>query len=660
MVLPQLLSVSCFQQNCHHTTETQTRFEKNRMDQWGNIHAGENVTYISSVKYFCTDITLPLTEIDAVCTNCTSSVFISSVINGTIPPLSFTNFNFFNEIYMSNIGIENILPAAFNSLNHLKILDLSKNKISRVPDGLLNSLTDLTVIDFSSNMLENMNKHFLTGLKNLQLLNLSCNHLINFDAYTFYNTNNMKIDLSFNRLTKFNFESLSSSVQYCNLSHNRISEIMGCFSDVNIIKLDNNRLKNVTINSCDKKSSKIVELHLGFNLLTKLTNGGFDNATSLKYLYLENNNISVLQPDIFGELYFLEVLNLSNNHLSNFQHGVFDHVQNLRRLDLSSNDLWTTKRYFHSLSSLQELDLSNNHLNILDSSQLILDLPALKSISIDGNKLFCEELITIIQIFKRSNIMVQPGPTKSSSNINGIACNSSNTLEVSSTGIYKSEESILFGIKHLLEKYENDEKSMLNFFKSGFSESNFYKYLETFRRDDSQRFNETDIVNYFNKSFKNAKFFKFFEDFKQPIVLNNSVIDYFNKGFQSSNFVKYLERFQKTYYSFCENFGNSIFYNFFNQDFKNTYFYKYFENVTTPPQIVSHIEKENSNFGKLVNLSEVENYQDNYYGILIVFVILQTMLVFASTVSAIISLKLYYVLSKTNTRQKDQVELIES
>lgn len=325
---------------------------------------------------------------------------------------------------MRGVGIKDIWPLAFGGLSQLKHLYMSWNEITYIFDGLFSALANLETLEISFNKLKNLNRNSLMGLNSLQVLILSHNRIMEFDVNFLYTTKKIQLDVSFNNLTKFHIKNFTGSFQKLNLSHNEISEFSGSLSMLEIVKLDHNKLSTIDNITCNDNSSVISELNLSHNFLTDLPNASFFHSLhTLQFLYLDSNNLSNLQTDIFGKLQSLKSLNLSNNHFKEFQHGIFEHVENLEFLDLSRNNFTIMKRYFHTLSKLKELYLSDNHIQFLDSSQMIVDLPSLKQISVDGNRLSCDNLINIVQDFKKINASVSRGVVESFSNVHGIACN---------------------------------------------------------------------------------------------------------------------------------------------------------------------------------------------------------------------------------------------
>ncbi|TGG93091.1 MAG: hypothetical protein ERJ67_04885, partial [Aphanocapsa feldmannii 277cV] len=100
--------------------------------------------------------------------------------------------------------------------------------------------------------------------------------------------------------------------------------------------------------------------------ITSLSSGDFDGLTSLKYLYLYNNDLSSLPEDIFSGLSNLKQLELDNNNLSSLPEDIFSGLSKLQYLWLHNNDLSSLPEdIFDGLSDLEYLYLHNNDLSSL-------------------------------------------------------------------------------------------------------------------------------------------------------------------------------------------------------------------------------------------------------------------------------------------------------
>ena len=100
-------------------------------------------------------------------------------------------------------------------------------------------------------------------------------------------------------------------------------------------------------------------------------------------MYLERNELMVIEPGTFHGLASLKDLHLSSNRLSSID-GVIDGLDDLRTLTLASNDIATiAPATFTNLTGLTHLDLSSNRLSSIDGR--VDDLRNLATLELDNN-----------------------------------------------------------------------------------------------------------------------------------------------------------------------------------------------------------------------------------------------------------------------------------
>lgn len=109
-------------------------------------------------------------------------------------------------------------------------------------------------------------------------------------------------------------------------------------------------------------SNALVQIYLGNNLITVLSPDIFANVPNLEVLNLENNPISTVEPGkIFPNLKNLFTLNLSNCRLDTIPTNLFDNLENLHDLDLSGNYFkGLDGRAFRNMKNVTALRLENN------------------------------------------------------------------------------------------------------------------------------------------------------------------------------------------------------------------------------------------------------------------------------------------------------------
>ncbi|XP_054656538.1 leucine-rich repeat and transmembrane domain-containing protein 2 isoform X2 [Dunckerocampus dactyliophorus] len=106
-----------------------------------------------------------------------------------------------------------------------------------------------------------------------------------------------------------------------------------------------------------------------------------------RFLSLANNKLASLGASALANLSSLEELDLSNNYLDNLPVGLFRDMINLTKLTLYNNSLTVMdKDLFQGLGGLQSLDLSLNGLASVPLG-LLDELQSLRWLSLAGNRL---------------------------------------------------------------------------------------------------------------------------------------------------------------------------------------------------------------------------------------------------------------------------------
>ena len=136
---------------------------------------------------------------------------------------------------------------------------------------------------------------------------------------------------------------------------------------------------------------KLEYLVLNHNYLTSV-DSVFQNLTNLRYLGIEDNDISTITVDTFRGLHNLEKLDFDKNQISKFEpgcfvdlvkmwglgleyaavrvleRGIFKNLPKLRKLDMRYGLLQTLKPgCFENMTNLRDIDLKENKIEILES-----------------------------------------------------------------------------------------------------------------------------------------------------------------------------------------------------------------------------------------------------------------------------------------------------
>lgn len=196
-------------------------------------------------------------------------------------------------------------------------------------------------------------------------------------------------------------------------NHSRLTSLQLKFNEISTIDVD-----------LLKALSNLKELDLGNNKIVAVTTELL-NAPNLEMVNLDANSNITISEDAFAGLTQLTELSLSSVRLVTFPFK-FNSGNNLRKLDLSVNDFTALQHgYFRHLKkleelslalclklekielgafapllSLEELDLSTNHLKAIDFDVFLPSMPGLESLRLSNNRL--SELTTSVdRLFPR-------------------------------------------------------------------------------------------------------------------------------------------------------------------------------------------------------------------------------------------------------------------
>ncbi|KAL8211310.1 hypothetical protein R6Q57_005747 [Mikania cordata] len=239
------------------------------------------------------------------------------------------------------------IPARINDLYGLNYLNLSSNNFTGgFPNGIQN-LQQLAVLDLHSNSLWGDLGVLFSELRNVQYVDLSDN--------AFYGSLSMDSG---------NVPSVVNTVQYVNLSHNRLGggffsgDALILFRNLYVLDLSDNELNGRLPSFGSLPNLQVLRLS-NAQLFGPIPEELLESLIPLKELDLSRNGFSGSIPKINSTS--LTTLNLSSNELSG---PLPPSLENCQVVDLSNNLLSDDISVLQKWESpLQVLDLSSNKLN---------------------------------------------------------------------------------------------------------------------------------------------------------------------------------------------------------------------------------------------------------------------------------------------------------
>ena len=282
-------------------------------------------------------------------------------------------------------------------------IDISNLKLTIIPQEVFDpnvdiegvnwwEMVDINKLDASNNLLSensfNEEEHSLSLLSYLISLRFSNNKFTSIPN-SLYKLSNLKLlDLSGNSISEINENLLKclSSLVELDLSKNKlqsIPETIQFLPFLEILRVSNNQLLSIP--------------------------NGLGALTRLKKIYLNENSLQFLPPNLFSKMIGLEEIYLYKNRLENIcdnNSSIFDNMKHLKFLDIHSNYLtvfniftempildslllsYNQIQYVNGLDkcyNLTNLDLNNN--KIMDFPSDILKLKKLKTLNLQNNDL---------------------------------------------------------------------------------------------------------------------------------------------------------------------------------------------------------------------------------------------------------------------------------
>lgn len=276
---------------------------------------------------------------------------------------SIENLACIENLIFLNIS-SNRLTSIPNFNNILENLDISYNNISNITSPLPSTLIKL---DISHNdlIINSNNSELLSSLKNLTHLVLND---LQIKDFTFLSE---LVSLETLKMNRLDLDDFPASLYDCkelkelNARNNRIKSITNKFSELknlSYLDLSNNIIESIQVNV---SLGSINTLLLSNNLirsdsLRTLT----QYFQSLKSLFISNNLITTINPDICNSNISLVILDLSFNNITSLEG--FDCVPNLKYLEylnLENNSISELPSGMKELTNLRNLYISYNSIN---------------------------------------------------------------------------------------------------------------------------------------------------------------------------------------------------------------------------------------------------------------------------------------------------------
>ncbi|XP_070497788.1 chaoptin-like [Chironomus tepperi] len=235
-----------------------------------------------------------------------------------IPSIICRQFPNMDELFIQDSHVQVINEQSFEECRNLGFLNLNGNEITTVPDFTFVNNPNIFTMELYNNLISTIEPNAFAGLE-MELLDLEKNLLTSIDGRW--------------------FEPSKEYLTYIYMPANRLQDIPeDAFASLN----------------------NLMSLDLGINPGINLPSGVFQPLRgSLQRLFLDECDISEINPLWFEGLQELRLLMLNENQIDNLQPGVFDNLPNLFTIDVGLNRLTMV----HSDSFGSTLSVLTNYYN---------------------------------------------------------------------------------------------------------------------------------------------------------------------------------------------------------------------------------------------------------------------------------------------------------
>lgn len=295
------------------------------------------------------------------------------------------------KLYLQNNMLSSLTDDSFVSLKHLEYLDLRHNRLQNLNLTLMN-LKMLKTIDVSQNYLLKLSGYEINRMVGLVYFNASYNMITAVESNCFNQAKYLEsVDFSnnfINTTIQSELFNANSRLHYLNFSHNSIRGIQDhSFSNTNLlhINLKNNNISGTLNENTFKGIIHIPTLDLSNQNIVGIKNNTFSGMRDLMHLNLSRNNINDIEISSFNsnsmtildlsynKIYYLNFLQncslnltelyLNNNNITVVQKNTFADQIQLVKLDLSMNRIISIEPNALPLKNLQYLNIGGNNIN---------------------------------------------------------------------------------------------------------------------------------------------------------------------------------------------------------------------------------------------------------------------------------------------------------
>uniref|UniRef100_A0A0D9WRK4 Receptor kinase-like protein Xa21 n=1 Tax=Leersia perrieri TaxID=77586 RepID=A0A0D9WRK4_9ORYZ len=252
------------------------------------------------------------------------------------------------EVHVNNLSGP-VPPSIFN-VSSLTYLGMANNSlIGRLPSNIGYTLPNIQELILLNNKFSNSIPNSLLNATHLQTLSLANNSLTGAIPI-FGSLRNLEfLDMAYNMLEASDWSFISS--------------LSNC-SKLTSLMLDGNNLRGILLSSIGNLSSSLKELWLRNNQISGPIPPGIGNLKSLNILYMDYNYLTGNIPPTIGYLHNMVILSFAQNKLSGQIPGTIGNLVQLYELNLDGNNFsGSIPASIRNCTRLRALNLAQNSLH---------------------------------------------------------------------------------------------------------------------------------------------------------------------------------------------------------------------------------------------------------------------------------------------------------
>ncbi|KZC10143.1 Chaoptin, partial [Dufourea novaeangliae] len=301
---------------------------------------------------------------------------ISDIMKYYFKPVEYS----LTHLYLSHNQLTNVTQGIFGNMPHLQWLDLCHNELMEIDFDSFRNTKNLQVLLLSWNNIMDIPAEALRPLRKLRIVDLSHNKLRSLPENMFFDASIESLDISHNQFMRLPIKAMSISSA----------------SSLSILDMSWNTLSGIHTTDAIFRLRSLTWLDLSYNRLVRLDDGVFSDMPYMTHLdlshnkqllletrgrtfhgledsllYLDLSNISLLSVRRYLPLRRLQTLYLANNELASIPPEMASNLTSLHYLDLSANDLTVVPLITHTLPELKTFNLANNPITAVTNTSFL-------------------------------------------------------------------------------------------------------------------------------------------------------------------------------------------------------------------------------------------------------------------------------------------------